>query len=126
MTRRTTTVRFCDVLWEEVQSHLVSGISSEFWSDGPPCRINEALARAGQCRDYHGAIDPIEGTVWRVERRGEFDFLVKYVRPEKKDGCYLPEASGLPAVWNWRPQAERLPAAAFTAARQENAQHRDS
>jgi hypothetical protein len=62
----------------------------------------------------HGAIDPVEGAVWRVERNrlkdrhsGErimiVDYLVKYVRPEKKDGIYLPEQSGNDAVWNWKP-----------------------
>ncbi len=53
----------------------------------------------------HGAIDPVEGAVWRVERHGKVDFLCKYVRPNKQDGIYLPEISGNPAVWNWRPAA---------------------
>ena len=63
---------------------------------------------------FHGAIDPVEGCVWRVERNRLIDkhsgkrklvvdFLVKYVRPDKVDGCYLPEVSGKDAVWNWRP-----------------------
>jgi len=63
----------------------------------------------------HGALDPVEGVVWRVERNrligkhsGErhhvVDFLVKYVRPDKKDGVYLPETSGNAAIWNWRPE----------------------
>jgi hypothetical protein len=52
---------------------------------------------------YHGAIDQVEGAVWRVERKGVFDFICKYVRPYKVDGCYLPEISGKDAVWNWRP-----------------------
>lgn len=51
----------------------------------------------------HGALDPVEGAVWRVERRGVVDFLAKYVRAEKVDGIYLPEMSGGDAVWNWRP-----------------------
>lgn len=37
----------------------------------------------------HGAIDPVEGAVWRVERENKVDFLVKYVRPDKIDGFYL-------------------------------------
>lgn len=59
------------------------------------------------------AIDPVEGAVWRVERsnptgaKGErkegVDFLVRYVRPDKVDGLYLPEISGKEAVWNWIP-----------------------
>lgn len=62
----------------------------------------------------HGAIDPIEGAVWRVhrnrlknkhtkERIWVVDFLVKYVRPDKVDGLYLPEISGMDPVWNWYP-----------------------
>lgn len=57
---------------------------------------------------FHGALDPVEGAVWRVERRGEVDFLVKWVRPDKVDGCYLPEVSGQPAHWNWRPAGEQV------------------
>jgi len=46
----------------------------------------------------HGAIDQVEGCVWRVERnhlqkdgsrKHVVDFLVKYVRPDKVDGLYL-------------------------------------
>jgi len=51
----------------------------------------------------HGALDVVEGVVWRVERRGVVDFLVKYVRPDKIDGIYLPEISREPPVWNtWK------------------------
>lgn len=51
----------------------------------------------------HGCLDDPEGAVWRVERNGEFDFMTKWVRPDKVDGKLLPEISGQPAVWNWRP-----------------------
>lgn len=54
----------------------------------------------------HGAIDRVEGAVWRVERLGEVDFLAKWVRPDKKDGCYLPDMNGGVTVWNWRPTTE--------------------
>lgn len=47
--------------------------------------------------------DEIEGVVYRCERRGQVEFLAKYVRPDKKDGKYLPEMSGAEAVWNWHP-----------------------
>ena len=72
----------------------------------------------------HGALDPVEGAVWRVERyelrhpkqRGErawrVDFLAKYVRPEKLDGTYLPEVTGTGPVWNWYPGEARGGAAA--------------
>lgn len=48
----------------------------------------------------HGAIDPVEGAVWRVERKGKVDFLAKYVKLDKKDGIYLPEISGGEAIYN--------------------------
>lgn len=54
--------------------------------------------------EVHGAIDPIEGVVYRVEHKGEIDFLCKWVRPDKKDGCYLPKQTGKNPIWLWRPQ----------------------
>lgn len=48
-----------------------------------------------------------EGLVYRVEHLGRFDFLAKWVRHDKVDGCYLPEVSGCPAVWNWGPKKEK-------------------
>lgn len=48
-------------------------------------------------------IDRVEGLVYRVERKGEVDFLAKWVRPDKVDGCYLPEVSGEDPIWHWRP-----------------------
>src|SRR5205814_437551 len=71
-------------------------------SHGPPVSIAKAMELLAE-RGFHGALDPVEGAVWRVERKGAVDFLGKYVRPEKKDGCYLPELSGGEAIWNWRP-----------------------
>lgn len=50
---------------------------------------------------HHGALEPIEGAIWRVERKGKVDFLVKYVRPDKQDGKYLPVVTGGDPVWNW-------------------------
>jgi hypothetical protein len=71
-------------------------------SIGPPISIARALELLGE-RGFHGALDPAEGAVWRVERRGKVDFLGKFVRPDKIDGCYLPEIGAKEAVWNWRP-----------------------
>jgi hypothetical protein len=80
---------------------------------GGPLAIGEALARLGE-HGFHGALDRVEGAVWRIERnelvcpgrggerRQVVDFLVKYVRPEKVDGCYLPEITGSEPHWNWR------------------------
>ena len=69
---------------------------------GSPLPVAQAMELVG-AHGRHGAIDPVEGCVWRVERQGRVDFLAKYVRPNKIDGCYLPELSGQEAVWNWRP-----------------------
>lgn len=49
---------------------------------------------------HHGAIDPVEGAVWRVERKGVVDFLGKYVRSDKVDGKYLSDKSGNPPIYN--------------------------
>jgi hypothetical protein len=43
----------------------------------------------------------IEGAVWRIENRGKFDFMVKYVRPNKVDGLYLEVMKG-ETYWNWK------------------------
>lgn len=52
----------------------------------------------------HGAIDPVEGAVWRVERQGKVDFLAKYILPSKgADGKYLESVTGGEPVWNWQP-----------------------
>lgn len=49
----------------------------------------------------HGAIDKVEGAVWRVERKGKVDFLTKFVHHDKEDGKYLPEKNGTGAeIWN--------------------------
>lgn len=79
---------------------------------GEPISVDAVLELLGE-RGHHGA-DKAEGAVWRVERmiptgkKGEkkqvVDYLVKYVRPEKVDGCLLPEKTGGEAVWNWYPK----------------------
>lgn len=72
------------------------------WKANAPLNINDAMTLLG--RDgFHGAIDEIEGAMWRIERKGAVDFLAKFVRPGKEDGHYLPELSGGDPVWNWRP-----------------------
>lgn len=65
---------------------------------GEPLSIPKALKLLGQGR--HGALDPIEGVIWRVERHQKVDFLAKYVKPDKIDGIYLPEISKSDAVFN--------------------------
>lgn len=69
-------------------------------SDGPSISVGRALDLLGP-HGHHGSKEPVEGAVWRVERSGRFDFLAKWVRPDKIDGKYLPDVSGEPAIWLW-------------------------
>lgn len=71
--------------------------------DGNPIYIEAVLSFLSI--PLHGELDPVEGAVWRVERKGEFDYLCKFVRQSKIDGRYLPEVSGQEPIWNWRPAA---------------------
>lgn len=82
---------------------------------GGPLAIADALRLLGTY-GFHGALDPVEGAVWRVERNEQsgptgnerrlvVDFLVKYVRPDKVDGGYLEELSGQPPIYNEHPSA---------------------
>jgi hypothetical protein len=57
-------------------------------SYGNPMSIESVMAKLGK-HGFHGALDPVEGAVWRVERKGVVDFLCKYVRHDKEDGKYL-------------------------------------
>lgn len=68
---------------------------------GGPISVDDVLPALAH--SAHGAIDPVEGAVWRVERRGKVDFLAKWIRSDKVDGVYLPEQSGQGAYWNWWP-----------------------
>ena len=68
-------------------------------SYGSTVTVEEAMHLIGTY-GYHGALDPIEGAVWRVENKGKFDFMVKYVRPDKVDGKYLPELNNGIAYFN--------------------------
>jgi hypothetical protein len=67
--------------------------------------VEAAMDRLGEF-GFHAAVDPIEGAVWRVEREGRVDFLAKYVRPDKRDGKYLPDISGQDPIWMWRPSPD--------------------
>lgn len=61
--------------------------------------------REGEWYGHHGALEPVEGAVWRVEREGKVDFLGKYVRQFKQDGKYFSENRD-ELVWNWRDDDE--------------------
>lgn len=59
---------------------------------GNSISVNDALELLGNGK--HGAIDKVEGLIYRIERRGEVDFLCKYVNHDHQTGRYLPEISG--------------------------------
>jgi hypothetical protein len=52
----------------------------------------------------HGALEDVEGAVWRVERKGVVDFLGKYVRHEKIDGKYF---NGEPILNRFPPNSQK-------------------
>jgi hypothetical protein len=68
-------------------------------SIGEPLSISEAL-KAIEISG-HGAIDEVEGAVWRVERHGKVEFLCKFVKHSKTDGKYLDAVTGEGCVWNF-------------------------
>ncbi len=59
----------------------------------------------------HGALDRVEGAVWRAERGDTVQCVAKWVRPDKLDGCLLP-GNGRAPHWNWRPDEDWMWAAA--------------
>jgi len=69
---------------------------------GGPIAIADAVAKLGP-RGLHGALGAPEGLVYRVERAGGVVAVTKWVRPEKVDGSLLPENSGAPALYHWKP-----------------------
>jgi hypothetical protein len=73
--------------------------------DGP-ISVLDALALVGE-RGCANSVGLPEGVVYRVYRNGIFDFMCKYVRPEKQDGIYLPEVSGKEAKWNYLLEVNR-------------------
>ena len=68
---------------------------------GQPIKLEKVLSKLEP--SGHGAIDMVEGCVYRCERDNKVDFLIKYVRPDKEDGIYLPERSDKPIIWNINP-----------------------
>jgi hypothetical protein len=69
---------------------------------GGPLSIADALTALGP-HGHHGALDPPEGAVWRVERGPRVCFLAKFVLPNKTDGALLPEHTGADYVLNAYP-----------------------
>lgn len=69
-------------------------------SYGPPCSIGKGMKWLTDEGSGHGAIDPVEGLIYRIERKGQVDFLTKYVRQDKEDGKYFPEKNNGVTTWN--------------------------
>src|SRR5262249_37347933 len=67
--------------------------------DGEPCSVADAMAALGE-HGRHGALDPAEGVVYRIERQGSVRVQAKYVRAELVPGRYLADHSGEGQVWN--------------------------
>lgn len=91
--------RLCSTV--DIRARLLGFTTPRLIHDGAPISIEKVMSMIEP--SGHGAIDPVEGAVWRVERQGKVDFLGKYVRPDKVDGCYLKEHSGKEAIYNWQP-----------------------
>lgn len=89
--------------WLQTERRALRGgfITPHVLHIGGPLKIEEAMRKLD--KSGHGALDPVEGAIWRIERQGKVDFLCKFVRHDKKDGCYLPEQNGGEIVWHWRP-----------------------
>lgn len=80
-------------------------------SSGKPMPISAAMELSEP--SGHGAIDPVEGVIYRVERQGKVDFLTKYVRHDKEDGKYFPENNGGIITWNCEKYRVELPVVAM-------------
>lgn len=93
--------------WDDLvsRSRIHSVVNPALISDGPPQPVSSVrivIDRGGG----HGVVPPdsVEGAVWRVERRGDFDFMAKWVRQGKVDGKYFGEP-----LWLWRPDPAPRP-----------------
>lgn len=90
-----------DELWRRCDEYHIP--RPALLHDGGPVAVADVMSRHGD--GAFGADEP-EGVVYRVERRGEFDFMAKWVRPDKVDGKYLPGLTTSVTdteIWNWRP-----------------------
>jgi hypothetical protein len=56
---------------------------------GQPISVEKILLKLDADSSKHGALEEIEGAIWRVERSEKVDFLCKYVKAQKFDGKYL-------------------------------------
>ncbi len=70
--------------------------------EGSAISIADAQTLLG--RGSSGAREAPEGLVYRIENKGAFVDIAKWVRADKVDGARLPEKTGEPALFNWRPK----------------------
>jgi hypothetical protein len=91
--------------YEEFHARIAAGdfVEPALLSYGPPVPLAPALELLDESAPAHGCLDPPEGVVYRVERRGKVEYLCKFVRAAKVDGRYLPEHNGGEAIWHWEP-----------------------
>jgi hypothetical protein len=90
------------LLYDEFVSRIGDRLSVPYLIATEPTTPERAVELLGPF-GRHGALDPVEGAVWRVEREGEVEFLAKWVRRDKVDGSYLDPVTGDATYWNWRP-----------------------
>ncbi len=86
---------------EWVDRARAAGLTLPFTVHRSAIGVDEALARLGN--GGHGAVESPEGVVYRLERSTAPTLVAKVVRRGKVAGALLPENSGRPAIWNWRP-----------------------
>ena len=94
------------VPWSDLEARCAAFdvVTPRLISAGPPLAVKDLLPLIEVSGHGVAEGEMVEGAVWRVERRSEFDFMAKWVRPEKVDGKYLPEISGKPEIWLWKPE----------------------
>jgi hypothetical protein len=87
------------VFWDRIGESLP--VPCLLHADAAGCSIERAMSRLK--REFHGAVDPIEGAVWRAETPKGVDFLGKFVYNEKQDGKYFETSERPEPLWNWHP-----------------------
>lgn len=99
------TKRVCNAaeLVERAWAPTVGLVTPRVLHVGAPISVEAVLTLLDAHPSGHGAIDPIEGAVWRVERAGKTEFLAKFVRHGKQDGSYLECNGATQEVWNVDP-----------------------
>lgn len=85
--------------WDEFQTRTADIYTVPLVFDAPltPDAATRLLPHGG----HFGATTGFEGFVYRLYRKGNFEFICKYVRPEKVDGCYLDSTH---EIWNYPPE----------------------